>query len=119
MRSIGIDIGTGSVSLAVLENGAVVYTAYRLHKGDRIRCLHALIKDVQKECPWDMDFGAVNSAGSNCYPGFSESKKTDRLHALLAGRGLSVRMQEVLWKSVPSRLYLLRDLVMGNRSSME
>ena len=88
MRSIGIDIGTGSVSLAVLENGAVVYTAYRLHKGDRIRCLNALIKDVQKECPWDMDFGAVNSAGSNCYPGFSESKKTDRLHALLAGRGV-------------------------------
>ena len=68
MKSLGIDAGTGSISLAVVEDSQLIYSDYELHKGDvrrtLIRMLHKLQLELNIKNPSEIEYAAVNNTAA-------------------------------------------------------
>ena len=47
MRGLGIDAGAGSISLAVVEDGRLIYSRYALHKGDAKHTLCEMLETMK------------------------------------------------------------------------
>ncbi len=101
MKSLGIDAGTGSISLAVVENSQLVYSDYELHKGEvrrtLIRMLHKLQLELHIKNPSEIEYAAVNNAAAFLFTGsvccaapenVFAAAMTDRITALLSGQKL-------------------------------
>lgn len=92
MRGLGIDAGAGSISLAVVEEGKLIYSSYALHKGDAKQTLVCLLRKMQQELnhtnPGTIEYAAVNHAAAFLFPALEEKASADRVTALLAGRSL-------------------------------
>ncbi len=98
MKGIGIDAGSGSISIAVTDGNQLLYQDYRLHKGNIYGCLKEMIENVKKKFPEGISFGAVGSSGEWLYPGFYGHGKNDRISALLAGRNLLCPQAETIFE---------------------
>lgn len=98
MKGIGIDAGSGSISIAVTDGNQLLYQDYRLHKGNIYGCLKEMIENVKKKFPEGISFGAVGSSGEWLYPGFYGHGKNDRISALLAGRKLLCPQAETIFE---------------------
>ncbi len=85
MGSLGIDIGTGSVCLAVIENGQLIYHAYRLHRGQPAETLRSLLQSLEKTGSVHVACAAVNEAAACFYPHAPKDVFADRVNALKKG----------------------------------
>lgn len=47
MRGLGIDAGAESISLAVVEDGKLIYSRYALHKGEAKAVLGRMLEDMK------------------------------------------------------------------------
>ena len=56
MKGIGIDAGSGSISIAVTDGNQLLYQDYRLHKGNIYGCLKEMIENVKKKFPEGISF---------------------------------------------------------------
>ena len=92
MRGLGIDAGAGSISLAVVEDGRLIYSRYALHKGDAKHTLCEMLETMKKELnhtyPGVIEYAAVNRAAAFLFPEAGEMEMADRVTALLAGQKL-------------------------------
>lgn len=92
MRGLGIDAGAGSVSLAVVEDGRLIYSSYELHKGDAKHTLCEMLKTMKQELnhtnPGAIDYAAVNHAAAFLFSEAGKKEMADRVTALLAGQKL-------------------------------
>ncbi len=92
MRGLGIDAGAGSISLAVVEDGKLIYSSYRLHKGDAKHTLCEMLKTMKQELnntnPGTIDYAAVNYAAAFLFQKAEKKEMADRVTALLAGQKL-------------------------------
>lgn len=92
MRGLGIDAGAGSISLAVVENGRLIYSRYALHKGEAKHTLCEMLKSMKQELnhtyPGTIEYAAVNRAAAFLFPEAGEMEMADRVTALLAGQKL-------------------------------
>ena len=92
MRGLGIDAGAGSISLAVVEDGNLIYSRYALHKGDAKAVLGRMLEDMKQELnrtnPGTIDYAAGNSAAAFLFPKVGQREMADRVMALLAGQKL-------------------------------
>lgn len=68
MCGLGIDVGTGSISLAVLKDGKLIYEAYRLHKGQIGETLTEMLAELKEECPGERFYAVASSAVVYLYP---------------------------------------------------
>ena len=106
MRGLGIDAGAGSISLAVVEDGRLIYSRYMLHKGDAKHTLCEMLDTMKQELnhtdPGAIKYAAVNRAAAFLFPEAGETEMADRVTALLAGQKLLYPGElRVFWKSVP------------------
>lgn len=88
MRGLGIDVGAGSVSLAVVEDQRVLFHSYALHKGDAKHTLSRMLKEMQGELE-NRKIGAIEYAAGNRAAAFlfpETEAQIDRVTALLAGQ---------------------------------
>ncbi len=78
MKSLGIDAGTGSISLAVVEDSQLIYSDYELHKGDvrrtLIRMLHKLQLELDIKNPSEIEYAAVNNAAAFLFTRGNDTK---------------------------------------------
>ena len=92
MRGLGIDAGAGSISLAVVEDGKLIYSRYALHKGEAKAVLGRMLEDMKQELnrtnPGTIDYAAGNSAAAFLFPKAGQREMADRVMALLAGQKL-------------------------------
>lgn len=92
MRGLGIDAGAGSISLAVVEDGRLIYSRYMLHKGDAKHTLCEMLDTMKQELnhtdPGAIKYAAVNRAAAFLFPEAGETEMADRVTALLAGQKL-------------------------------
>lgn len=92
MRGLGIDAGAGSISLAVVEDGRLIYSRYALHKGDAKHTLCDMLETMKQELnntdPGTIEYAAVNRAAAFLFPEAGETEMADRVTALLAGQKL-------------------------------
>ena len=88
MCGLGIDVGTGSISLAVLKDGKLIYEAYRLHKGQIGETLTEMLAELKKECPGERFYAAASSAAVYLYPKIGKEAVPDRMQALLEGAAI-------------------------------
>ena len=47
---LGIDIGNGSISIAVVEGENIIYKDYRLHRGELYQNLVDMLGQVETSC---------------------------------------------------------------------
>ena len=82
MRGLGIDAGAGSISLAVVEDGRLIYSRYALHKGDAKHTLCEMLETMKKELnhtyPGVIEYAAVNRAAAFLFPEAGEMEMADR-----------------------------------------
>lgn len=92
MRGLGIDAGAGSISLAVVEDGRLIYSRYALHKGDAKHTLCEMLETMKQELnntnSGTIEYAAVNRAAAFLFPKAGETEMADRVTALLAGQKL-------------------------------
>ncbi|MBQ9991139.1 MAG: hypothetical protein IJP31_09410 [Lachnospiraceae bacterium] len=60
MKALGVDIGTGSISLAVVDEEKLIYQDYRLHRGEISLTLKEMLDILLKEGKEDIDYVAVS-----------------------------------------------------------
>lgn len=68
MKSIGINIGSGSISIAVICDNTLEYSDYRLHKGnipDTLNSMLTKVSELYKE--GDIDYSAINDTARYFY----------------------------------------------------
>lgn len=88
MRGLGIDVGAGSVCIALAADGKLSYHDYALHKGKPEEVLRERLRRMEEACPGAVDYAAVNRAGAYLYPRAPKEALADRVTALAAGRAL-------------------------------
>ena len=88
MRSLGIDIGTGSISVAVVEQEKIIYTDYALHRGKIIETLEQLLQRLENTCGGTITYAAASSAAVSLYQDLPEEADIDRVRALVEGASL-------------------------------
>ena len=68
MKSIGINIGSGSISLAIICDSSLEYSDYRLHKGNIPNTLNAMLKKLSQIYKSDdITYAAINDTGKYFY----------------------------------------------------
>lgn len=86
MKGLGIDVGSGSISLAVVENDRIIYQDYVLHQGKIVHTLERMLEKLEQQYPGESFFSAASSAAASLYPQAGRQAKADRVTALLAGQ---------------------------------
>ena len=85
---LGIDIGNGSISIAVVEGENIIYKDYRLHRGELYQNLVDMLGQVETSCGDRILYAAVNPGAVCLYPGIQkEVQPSGRTENALSGRG--------------------------------
>ena len=86
MNALGLDIGTGSISLAVVKENELIYQAYRLHRGEIEAVLKQMLDTLEQEIEEGIDYVAVSPMAAAFFRQLPKEAETDRIQALLEGR---------------------------------
>ena len=85
---LGIDIGNGSISIAVVEGENIIYKDYRLHRGELYQNLVDMLGQVETSCGDRILYAAVNPGAVCLYPGIQKEVQINRISSLLEGQGM-------------------------------
>ena len=83
---LGIDIGNGSISIAVVEGENIIYKDYRLHRGELYQNLVDMLGQVETSCGDRILYAAVNPGAVCLYPGIQKEVQINRISSLLEGQ---------------------------------
>lgn len=83
---LGIDIGNGSISIAVVEGENIIYKDYRLHRGELYQNLVDMLGQVETSCGGRILYAAVNPGAVCLYPGIQKEVQINRISSLLEGQ---------------------------------
>ena len=83
---LGIDIGNGSISIAVVEGENIIYKDYRLHRGELYQNLVDMLGQVETSCGDRILYAAVNPGAVCLYPGIQKEVQINRVSSLLEGQ---------------------------------
>ena len=83
---LGIDIGNGSISIAVVEGENIIYKDYRLHRGELYQNLVDMLGQVETSCGDRILYAAVNPGAVCLCPGIQKEVQINRVSSLLEGQ---------------------------------
>lgn len=91
---LGIDIGNGSISIAVVEGENIIYKDYRLHRGELYQNLVDMLGQVETSCGDRILYAAVNPGAVCLYPGTKRKCRSTASAAFWKDRECSIRTRE-------------------------
>ena len=90
---LGIDIGNGSISIAVVEGENIIYKDYRLHRGELYQNLVDMLGQVETSCGGRILYAAVNP-GAVCIRGSKRKCRSTASAAFWKDRECSIQTRE-------------------------
>lgn len=85
MKAIGINVGAGSISIAVLEGKDIIYKGYQLHKGKMQQVLQNMLNEIEEEGIKDIAYAVANDAAASLYQDLAKENCADRIVTMMSG----------------------------------
>lgn len=86
MKALGLDIGTGSISLAIVKEEEIIYRDYQLHRGEIVHTLKKMLNTLMNDTKMEIDYVAVSPMAATFFKSIPKEAQVDRIQALVAGR---------------------------------